>query len=158
MSNIDSITTGNIVTDKEADTRYRIIYVSVNDIVLCEMDTTKFVLVSLSYMQMVELLQEHSFAISEDKGIVFDENRLSESVKTKYIRNRDMMNEVIAAYGPTFLELSGKKPKKQLYEILEKYNYSSSTFWRLCVKFFQSGMKSYSLLDGRRGVMSREKN
>ena len=77
MSNIDSITTGNIVTDKEADTRYRIIYVSVNDIVLCEMDTTKFVLVSLSYMQMVELLQEHSFAISEDKGIVFDENRLS---------------------------------------------------------------------------------
>lgn len=31
MSNIDSITTGNIVTDKEADTRYRIIYVSVND-------------------------------------------------------------------------------------------------------------------------------
>lgn len=36
MSNIDSITTGNIVTDKEADTRYRIIYVSVNDIVLCE--------------------------------------------------------------------------------------------------------------------------
>ena len=149
MSNIDSITTGNIVTDKEADTRYRIIYVSVNDIVLCEMDTTKFVLVSLSYMQMVELLQEHSFAISEDKGIVFDENRLSESVKTKYIRNRDMMNEVIAAYGPTFLELSGKKPKKQLYEILEKYNYSSSTFWRLCVKFFQSGMKSYSLLDGK---------
>lgn len=149
MSNIDSITTGNIVTDKEADTRYRIIYVSVNDIVLCEMDTTKFVLVSLSYMQMVELLQEHSFAISEDKGIVFDENRLSESVKTKYIRNRDMMNEVIAAYGPMFLELSGKKPKKQLYEILEKYNYSSSTFWRLCVKFFQSGMKSYSLLDGK---------
>ena len=145
MSNIDSITTGN----KEADTRYRIIYVSVNDIVLCEMDTTKFVLVSLSYMQMVELLQEHSFAISEDKGIVFDENRLSESVKTKYICNRDMMNEVIAAYGPTFLELSGKKPKKQLYEILEKYNYSSSTFWRLCVKFFQSGMKSYSLLDGK---------
>lgn len=149
MSNIDSITTGNIVTDKEADTRYRIIYVSVNDIVLCEMDITKFVLVSLSYMQMVELLQEHSFAISEDKGIVFDENRLSESVKTKYIRNRDMMNEVIAAYGPTFLELSGKKPKKQLYEIFEKYNYSSSTFWRLCVKFFQSGMKSYSLLDGK---------
>ena len=149
MSSIKNITIGNIITDKEAGSSYRIIYVSVNDIVLCEMDTTKFVLVSLSYMQMVELLQEHSFAISEDKGIVFDENRLSESVKTKYIRNRDMMNEVVAAYGPTFIELSGKYKKTRLYEIMRKYECPKNTFWRICTKYFQSGCKPYSLVDNK---------
>ena len=149
MSNIDNMTTGNIITDKETGTRYRIIYVSVKNIVLCEMDITKFVLISMSYMQLVDFMQEHNFTISDDKGLVFDENNLSENIKTKYIRNRDMMNEIVAAYGPTFLGLSGKKPKKRLYEILEKYNCSSSTFWRLCVKYFQSGMKTYTLVDGK---------
>ena len=149
MSNIDNMTTGNIITDKETGTRYRIIYVSVKNLVLCEIDITKFVLISMSYMQLVDFIQEHNFTISDDKGLVFDENNLSENIKTKYIRNRDMMNEIVAAYGPTFLGLSGKKPKKRLYEILEKYNCSSSTFWRLCVKYFQSGMKTYTLVDGK---------
>lgn len=85
MSSINNITIGNIITDKEAGSSYRIIYVSVNDIVLCEMNTTKFILITMSYMQIMDLLQEQGFTISEDKGLVFDENHLSENIRAKYI-------------------------------------------------------------------------
>lgn len=149
MSSINNITIGNIITDKEAGSSYRIIYVSVNDIVLCEMNTTKFILITMSYMQIMDLLQEQRFTISEDKGLVFDENHLSENIRAKYIRNRDMMNEVVAAYGPTFIELGGKYKKTRLYEIMRKYECPKNTFWRICTKYFQSGCKSYSLVDNK---------
>lgn len=149
MSSINNITIGNIITDKEAGSSYRIIYVSVNDIVLCEMNTTKFILITMSYMQIMDLLQEQGFTISEDKGLVFDENHLSENIRAKYIRNRDMMNEVVAAYGPTFIELGGKYKKTRLYEIMRKYECPKNTFWRICTKYFQSGCKSYSLVDNK---------
>lgn len=149
MSSINNITIGNIITDKEAGSSYRIIYVSVNDIVLCEMNTTKFILITMSYMQIMDLLQEQGFAISEDKGLVFDENHLSENIRAKYIRNRDMMNEVVAAYGPTFIELGGKYKKTRLYEIMRKYGCPKNTFWRICTKYFQSGCKPYSLVDNK---------
>lgn len=149
MSSINNITIGNIITDKEAGSSYRIIYVSVNDIVLCEMNTTKFILITMSYMQIMDLLQEQGFAILEDKGLVFDENHLSENIRAKYIRNRDMMNEVVAAYGPTFIELGGKYKKTRLYEIMRKYGCPKNTFWRICTKYFQSGCKPYSLVDNK---------
>lgn len=149
MSSINNITIGNIITDKEAGSSYRIIYVSVNDIVLCEMNTTKFILITMSYMQIMDLLQEQGFTISEDKGLVFDENHLSENIRAKYIRNRDMMNEVVAAYGPTFIELGRKYKKTRLYEIMRKYECPKNTFWRICTKYFQSGCKSYSLVDNK---------
>lgn len=149
MSSINNITIGNIITDKEAGSSYRIIYVSVNGIVLCEMNTTKFILITMSYMQIMDLLQEQGFTISEDKGLVFDENHLSENIRAKYIRNRDMMNEVVAAYGPTFIELGGKYKKTRLYEIMRKYECPKNTFWRICTKYFQSGCKSYSLVDNK---------
>lgn len=149
MSSINNITIGNIITDKEAGSSYRIIYVSVNDIVLCEMNTTKFILITMSYIQIMDLLQEQGFTISEDKGLVFDENHLSENIRAKYIRNRDMMNEVVAAYGPTFIELGGKYKKTRLYEIMRKYECPKNTFWRICTKYFQSGCKSYSLVDNK---------
>lgn len=149
MSSINNITIGNIITDKEAGSSYRIIYVSVNDIVLCEMNTTKFILITMSYMQIMDLLQEQGFTISEDKGLVFDENHLSENIRAKYIRNRDMMNEVVGAYGPTFIELGGKYKKTRLYEIMRKYECPKNTFWRICTKYFQSGCKSYSLVDNK---------
>lgn len=149
MSSINNITIGNIITDKEAGSSYRIIYVSVNDIVLCEMNTTKFILITMSYIQIMDFLQEQGFTISEDKGLVFDENHLSENIRAKYIRNRDMMNEVVAAYGPTFIELGGKYKKTRLYEIMRKYECPKNTFWRICTKYFQSGCKSYSLVDNK---------
>ena len=149
MSSINNITIGNIITDKEAGSSYRIIYVSVNDIVLCEMNTTKFILITMSYMQIMDLLQEQGFTISEDKGLVFDENHLSENIRAKYIRNRDMMNEVVAAYGPTFIELGGKYKKTRLYEIMRKYECPKNTFWRICTKYFPTGCKSYSLVDNK---------
>lgn len=136
MSSIKNITIGNIITDKEAGSSYRIIYVSVNDIVLCEMNTTKFILITMSYMQIMDLLQAQGFAISEDKGLVFNENHLSENIRSKYIRNRDMMNEVVAAYGPTFIELSGKYKKTRLYEIMRKYECPKIHFGEYALNIF----------------------
>ena len=43
--------------------------------------------------------------------------------------------------------LYGKHDKPELKELLNKYDIAKNSFWRLCTRYFQSGMKPYSLLD-----------
>jgi len=143
------IAVGNIVTDVQKGTKYRIIAIINNEVILCEMEVTKFNLYCHSLSIIVDLLSSGQLLFEEEGTPIFDENLLSESIKTNFIKKRNVMNEVMAAYAPTFLGLSGKKPKPQLQEILTKYSYPTPSFWRICVLFFQCGMKDYSLVDSK---------
>ena len=67
----------------------------------------------------------------------------------KFETKKKIMLEVVSAYSPTFMELNGKKPKKKLKKIIEKYDIPKWTFWRMCTNYFQSGFQDYSLVDAK---------
>lgn len=148
MSNI-IVSVGDIIKDKIKNTRYRIVAISVDSFVLCEMDISAFKLYEYNKKLLMELLSDGSLCVEKDETIVFDVNTLSLGVRERYNKNKQIMNEVIKEYGPLFLGLYGKKTKLPLKKILEKYSYEKSTFWRMCTRFFQSGLKEYSLVDAK---------
>ena len=156
-SNNIVLSAGMVIKDMKYHTCYRVIYISMKLIVLCEMYVTRLVLKDYGYDVILDLLEQKDFSIEEDEGRVFDADKLSVSVREKYERSRAAMNEITAYYGPTFLELSGRKTKEKANEIMQKYGIQKKAFWKMCREYLQSGMKLYSLVDGKAFAVKREK-
>ena len=145
-----NIQVGNIVTIKSESTRYRIVALLSDSVVLCMLDTTKFVLVELSKISLLNMLHEKSIVfIEEANENVLDIETLPEVAKARFLMKQETFNVILRIYGPSFMGLCGKSSKDDLYNILEKNSYSKSAFWRDCVKFFQSGFNYNTLIDSK---------
>lgn len=140
---------GDIIRDKQQNTRYRIIAIVENYATLCEMDTTKFLLSQIENETLIRLLSSDEIEKCAEDNIVFDIDRLSPTMKERYETKVRIMNEVVAVSAPAYISLAGKTPKPEIKEIMNKYNVAKNSFWRMCTSYFQSGMKNYSLIDSR---------
>lgn len=152
-----SISIGDIIIDINSKIRYRVISILDTEIILCEMDITKLKLYKNNLIIILNLLNDGELYIENEDSFVFDENELSEGIRENYIKKRTIMHEVVKCYGPSYLGLLGKSNKPELDSILKKYSYSKSSFWRNCVKYFQSGMKDYSLVDSKAFGVNKDK-
>lgn len=141
--------TGDILLYSENEKQYRVIYLSDTITVLCEMNISKLNLIIIDTSIMLQLLISKRITVDEEEPVLFDIDLLSESIRNKYLVRKQMMNEIVRVYGPTFLDLCGKKPKPEVERIQKKYSYSKTSFWRTCTQYLQSGMKDYSLVDAR---------
>ncbi len=145
-----NIQVGNIVTIKSESTRYRIVAILGDSIILCRLDTTKFDLIEITKSALFSMINDNQIIINEDiADQVIDYNKFNETIKQKYYSYKDAMQEVLKTYAPDYLKLCGKKNKPELKRILEKYSISKAVFWRICIKYFQSGFNEHALLDER---------
>lgn len=141
---------GNILRDKETGNRYRIISISQNTIILCELDTEKLNLVDNDCAIVLELLSDNEISLDEDKDdFIFDINVLSDTLKSKYEARKKVISEVMRVYESRLMDLMGKASKSELQDILKRYSFPKSSFWRMFTKYMQSGMKDYALVDKR---------
>lgn len=152
-----SISIGDIIKDTDSKIRYRVISILDTEIILCEMDISKFKLYPKNLIMILNLLNDGRLYIENEEPFIFDEDELSEGIRENYIKKRAIMHEVVKCYGPSYLGLLGKSHKSELNSILEEYSYSKQSFWRNCVKYFQSGMKDYSLVDSKAFGINKEK-
>lgn len=143
------LSVGNIILDKTKGTKYRVIAIMDEYTIICDMNISKFILINISTNIIIDMLKLGELETIEDCSIVFDVNSLSDNNKKRFYIKKEIMNEVVRVYGPTFKKLCGKEPKPELRSILKKHNFSNATFWRMCTVYFQSGMKDYSLLDSK---------
>ena len=143
------LSVGNIISDKTKGTKYRVIAIMDEYTIICDMNISKFILINISTNIIIDMLKLGELETIEDCSIVFDVNSLSDNNKKRFYIKKEIMNEVVRVYGPTFKKLCGKEPKPELRSILKKHNFSNATFWRMCTAYFQSGMKDYSLLDSK---------
>lgn len=146
---IDNISIGCIIENTDTNTRYRLIGLNDKDAVMCQMDITKLVFVVISAMQMLELIGNGVIKVQNDDDVIFNINKLSGKAREQFELKRNIMNEVNNLFGPYYAGLMSKKAKPELKDILLKYNYSKASFWRMALKYYQSGMKDYSLVDGK---------
>ena len=140
---------GSIVSDLKNRKRYRVVAIAENNITLCEMDIEQFSLSQIDKKVLFSLLFSDELAITEEETIVFDKEQLKDEYQKKFEEKRKMMREVLKIYGPSYMDLSGRKQKPELKAIMEKYNCPRNSFWRICTVYFQSGLRDYSLVDAR---------
>ena len=143
------LSVGDIIKDKKNETRYRVIAIVCSAVTLCEMDTTKLVFSQIEYITLIDLLSSNEVVKDTEEEIIFDVNALSSSVRDKYEKKLQIINEVVAIASPTYMCLAGKSPKIEIKKLIKKYNLARNSFWRMCTLYFQSGMKNYSLADSK---------
>lgn len=143
------LTVGNIIIDESNEKRYRVVAIVNDEVTLCEMDTSKFSLSLLNKQTLFELVGNGELEIEKEDIFVFDKEKLPDEHKEKFEIKQKMMMEVISTYGPSYIELSGRKTKNDIKRIMNKYNMPRNSFWRICTQYFQSGLQDYSLVDSR---------
>lgn len=145
-----TLSVGNVIIDETNNKKYRVIAIVKDEITLCEMNVTNFSLSVININTLLSLISNKEIHIENNaQNIVFDKEKLSNESRAFFELKKKVMTEIVNAYGPSFIELSGKKPKNKVKEILKKYNFPKSTFWKTCVLYFQSGMQDYSLVDAK---------
>ena len=140
--------------------RYRIIYIDVNEIVLCMLDTNELVISSMPFVNFDELVKTNNCEIIKKKA---DLRIAEEYVKTlsgitqkNFELKREIARRIDQEYGPTYMEL-GKRGKKPLYdELTQKGVIKIKALRRLVRKYMQSGMSDLALLNEERS--SKEKH
>lgn len=147
MNNVIAI--GNILMDIKKNIRYRVISISTNCVTLCQMDITNLKITEHEITILIQLIIDNELVIELEEEYIFNPENISDSFKWKYEATKNAMREVMNLYHNRFHELASKTPKPELYEILKKYSISKSSFWRIIVKYLQSGMKDYTLADAR---------
>lgn len=134
------------------ETFYRVLFVDHKKgfASLIELNTTKVKIeaYSLSFIQdwfqagrIIINKQENS---GQGKSVI-----VSDIIFEKYKLRKQMVDEISALYGPSYLGISQKTPKPELEQIREKYSLSRATFWRILRRYLQSGCQIFSLLDLR---------
>ncbi len=155
----DSVTQGSKIQFRDTSSEYIIISIQPDYISLCRTNISKLDIIKVSKADFMDLYEENAFVIKEkDTAKIIDFSTLSEDAYARYVIKKRVFSEIFAMYGPDYIGLSGKEKKPELYKILEKYNLSKPTFWRICVKYFQSGFDENTLIDGRAVVGKKRGN
>lgn len=134
-----------IINDLQTGKRYRILYImSKENMVVIEMDTTKFNVFIASMNELITQIGER-YIIMKSESKVVDEELLTSKQKEKYLKRKKFIQDIEKMYGPTYLDLLGHSKKDNLVKIYESYGYSRTYAWKLIKKMLQNGF-DYTLL------------
>jgi len=144
-----TIKIGDILQDKTAGTRYRVIAIVKDNVSLCIMGIKRFQLMSFGLKSILLLLTSGDLIRQEEEPFIVDVDALPDDIRADYENKLHMMREVEHLFGPDFIKLNGRGAKPGLKKMLGRYEVSSPVFWKLCRRYFQSGRKETSLIDAR---------
>ncbi|MCI1378394.1 MAG: transposase family protein [Lachnospiraceae bacterium] len=122
------------------------------------MDISKMIFNYLSLEVVKDKLISGEWVIDPDDSYpVVDMDSLPDAARKKFAEYKKCMQEVVAAYGPTFMGLSGKASKPEVDRIINSYHLNRRLFWRLVRLYLQSGCKDVSLIDKRTASVTEPK-
>lgn len=75
---------GDILVDKKTSTRYRIIFVSGTQVIVCQMDCNKLNLLDFDIAIIESLLDTLDLTIANEEAPVYDTRKLPLSVKERF--------------------------------------------------------------------------
>lgn len=143
------IQVGSLITLNSKNDKYRIISLYGKNVILCKSNSSKLEIVQLSKENLIGLFMDNECFIEKDEGMIFDYNSLPSKAQEIFKKKKKVMVETCNIYGPTYMDLSNKKPKPEIKKILKENNMTTDSFWRTIKKYLQSGFKDYSLIDAR---------
>lgn len=146
MENI-AVNVGSIIKDMKNGTRYRVLFVKAEYTILCQMDTTKLNIAPQSTKFILESLMNGTLESVDESKQVYNYDSLTLCQQESYRQKLDIINRVVKAYGPTYLDLVGKDFKEEFESILKASSVARSTLLRWIRIYLQSGFDIYSLIN-----------
>lgn len=144
-----SLGIGDILKVKKDNIRYRIIAVmSGKYLYLCELDISKLNIIMISYIGAVEKITKGEVTLLPKENSFIDYDNIPQKYLEKLEIKKKLIEDVEKLYGPTFIDLCGTKPKPELKNIYLKHGVSKANFWKIILKYLQSGLNISSLIDG----------
>ena len=144
-----SLGIGDILKAEKDGISYRIIAViSGKYLYLCELNISKLNISMISYIRAVEKITKGEFTLLTKEDTFLDYDNVPQKYLEKLEIRRKLIEDVKNLYGPTFIELCGTKPKPELKNIYLKYGVSKANFWKIILKYLQSGLDINSMIDG----------
>lgn len=132
------------------DVEYLILYLQNDQAVVIQLNTSKL---SINYLPTEFLkkgLADGSIQNAGPRpGFVITIDDLPEAAQKRYYKYSAMIREVEAVYAPVFIDLCGKGSKPEVCAIMEKFQVSPKTFWKVVREYLQSGRDSASLIGYR---------
>lgn len=104
--------------------QYRIIYLSKDMAVMCDMDATSLRMNCIQIQEILDGLHDGSIRREHcTHGDVIDPARLSPTALRQYQNKRSFIREIEYTFGPTYLELEGHQRKEKLDALIMKYEF-----------------------------------
>lgn len=136
---------------------YRIIHITMEEIVLCEMNIETLFISTVNFDAFNKLLEDGKVMLKhEEVSKVVDTSKLSLPASVDFEMRSDIVRKVTENYGPDFTGLMSRKHKTDLLELREKYNIDKKSFLRIIRRYLQSGLSETSLLNLPRGSKDRD--
>lgn len=140
------INVGDIITIDEQ--RFRIIHISPEWIILCQMDIEKLVLINRDFFAFKKDIEDGIVSLTKDEDSrIVDYDALTDIQRKHFDGRKGFVTAVSNAYGPTYMKLAEQNTSKEEFkDAYLKNGISKSRAWIIIRKYLQSGLKEYSLL------------
>ena len=139
-------TVGMVMNDRVTGTKYRIIYISNEKVVVCKMEDTKLILLKYDQELIIQFLAQDGVELYQDESKVFDISSFTDSVRSKYEENRKIMYEIEKEYGPDYMELMGRKKKRYYMRLWKNTIYQNPRYGELSEIIFKAACESIHCL------------
>lgn len=141
---------GMLLRNTEKGTGYRIIAMEQDTCILCETDVNSLLTGVMKLDDLALGISRGIWEIAEEAPEIIDPDSLSEKEKEQLTKRREIVKITAAVYGPNYYGLQNKARKDIVDQILDEYNISRTTYWKIVIRYLQSGCSDAALLDGRR--------
>lgn len=141
---------------KRGEKEYRVIYLSDDYLILCELGSKKLKLTMESLGKILDDYADNRILIVDEPQQVVDIQNMSDSDRQLFEKKKEAIGKIVDEYGPDFMDISSKKHKQLLYDIAGELNVSYKTVLRMIIKYVQSGLRDYSLLPYTRNATEQQ--
>jgi hypothetical protein len=122
---------------------WRVLYTNAQHTVLCQMEIKKLVIKTVSTESLLTSMWT-GYIVTID-----DENKLSPKIKERFHIYQTIVKKLNDEFGPTYSDIAGKKNGEFINNLIREIGVSRATIWKVIRLYLQSGMREYSLIDGR---------
>lgn len=146
----------DIIKFPAQNSEYRILCNLSDMVSVCQMNVPTLEIMAFGTDDIADRVEKGTMEIVHDQPPVLDFSKFSESEIEKFKLRKQLMDDLEREYGPTFFDLSSKKPKP----IIDKYlsmrdaeghaYFSRTNIWRIIRLYLQSGKQDYALIDQRK--------
>lgn len=151
MENV-SIKEGMALQHAKTNQIIRLLAIFDGNVYACKCGITKLEILYFSVSELLNAMKKEEYLLLEEQIYLVDQNMLSASESKKFLQYRNMCEDVYSEYKYHIYDLVSKKSKPIIDKYISDYKISRQYFWKIFIRYLQSGMRESSLIDQRKFI------
>jgi hypothetical protein len=129
--------------------RYRVLVASQDIVPLCRMDITKLDIQYIPISEYERMVRNQEIQFEDEVPLIFSHESIPMDAYNEFLNRCNIVHKITEYYGPTYVELLGKKPKRLLQQIAAEQGCTINVLWKWIRIYLQSGCSDVALIDKR---------